>query len=148
MFNAGFEILLDINKNFNYMNEQIKFYESKLRYEMDPSDLFHALENEEDIIVIDARQAHGYEKEHIPRAINLPYRNMNEETTKDFDRSKTYVCYCDGIGCNASTKGALNMTKLGFKVKELIGGLQWWNIDGYETSGIEKSEGLKIQCAC
>jgi rhodanese-related sulfurtransferase len=62
--------------------------------------------------------------------------------------SKTYVCYCDGIGCNASTKGALNMAKLGFKVKELIGGIEWWKFDGYATAGAEKSDGLNIQCLC
>jgi len=43
------------------------------------------------------------------------------------------VTYCDGIGCNASTKGALNMARLGFKVRELIGGLDWWKRDGHPT---------------
>ncbi|MGL5793595.1 MAG: rhodanese-like domain-containing protein, partial [Waterburya sp.] len=37
-------------------------------------------------------------------------------------------------GCNASTKGALAMTKLGFRVKELMGGLNWWKRDGHPTS--------------
>jgi rhodanese-related sulfurtransferase len=60
----------------------------------------------------------------------------------------TIVCYCDGIGCNASTKGALNMTKLGFKVKELIGGIEWWKFDGYATEGKEISNGQVIKCAC
>ena len=73
---------------------------------------------------------------------------MNEATTAVLDRSKTYVCYCDGIGCNASTKGALNMTRLGFKVKELIGGIEWWKFDGYATEGTKVSSGLKINCTC
>ena len=49
-----------------------------------------------------------------------------------------YVTYCDGIGCNASTKGALNMAKLGFRVKELMGGLDWWKRDGCKTEGSAK----------
>lgn len=41
------------------------------------------------------------------------------------------------------------MTKLGFKVKELIGGLEWWKIDGYATEGTKgEKQGLKIECAC
>ena len=32
---------------------------------------------------------------------------MNAETTARFDRNPIYVTYCDGIGCNASTRGAL-----------------------------------------
>lgn len=130
------------------MNEQIKYYESKLTFEMDPSDLFAALETDNQLVVVDARQAFGYEREHIPTAINLPHREMNEETTQHLDRSKTYVCYCDGIGCNASTKGALKLTKLGFKVKELIGGIEWWKFDGYATEGAKSTEGAAIQCAC
>jgi len=130
------------------MTDQINYYQDKLKYEMDPSDLFDAINNNEDVVVIDARKDFAYEKERIPMSINIPHREMNEDSVKELDRTKTYVCYCDGIGCNASTKGALNMTKLGFKTKELIGGLEWWKIDGYATEGADSSKGLKLTCAC
>jgi rhodanese-related sulfurtransferase len=74
---------------------------------------------------------------------------MNVETTNHLNKDFVYVTYCDGIGCNASTKGALNMARLGFKVKELIGGIEWWKFDGYATEGTKASQsGAKIQCAC
>ena len=73
---------------------------------------------------------------------------MNEETTKHLDKSKNYVTYCDGIGCNASTKGALNMSKLGFKTKELLGGLDWWVRDGYSTWGKNAKQASNISCGC
>lgn len=131
------------------MEEQIKFYENKLAFEMDPSDLFEALKNGEKVIALDARKAFGFEAEHIPNAINIPHREMSPETTAHLDREVLYVTYCDGIGCNASTKGALNMTKLGFKVKELIGGIEWWKFDGYATEGTKgNKEGDKFECAC
>lgn len=131
------------------MEAQIKHYENKLAFEMDPSDLFDALNNGEKVMALDARKVFGYEAEHIPNAINIPHREMNAETTKHLDRDILYVTYCDGIGCNASTKGALNMAKLGFKVKELIGGIEWWKFDGYATEGTKgKTQGLKIECAC
>ncbi|MFD1602013.1 rhodanese-like domain-containing protein [Flavobacterium artemisiae] len=131
------------------METQIKHYENKLAFEMDPSDLFDALNNGDKVIALDARKAFGFEAEHIPNAINIPHREMTVETTKHLDRDILYVTYCDGIGCNASTKGALNMAKLGFKVKELIGGIEWWKFDGYATEGTKgKAEGLKIECAC
>ncbi|WP_075340323.1 rhodanese-like domain-containing protein [Tenacibaculum agarivorans] len=127
---------------------QIEFYEAKLAYEMDPSDLFEAFEKSTDYIAVDARQFFGFEREHIPMAINLPHREMTEESTKHLDRSKIYVCYCDGIGCNASTKGALKLTQLGFKTMELIGGLEWWKFDGYATEGKEANSGSEFVCAC
>lgn len=131
------------------MEEQIKFYENKLAFEMDPSDLFDALNNGEKVIALDARKVFGFEAEHIPNAINMPHREMNAETTAHLDREVLYVTYCDGIGCNASTKGALNMARLGFKVKELIGGIEWWKFDGYVTEGTSANKGgLKIECAC
>ncbi|WP_211360640.1 rhodanese-like domain-containing protein [Mucilaginibacter frigoritolerans] len=115
---------------------------------MDPSDLFDALETKQNIMVIDARKDFAFVKEHIPGSINLPHRTMNADTTAGFDKNVIYVTYCDGIGCNASTRGALNMAKLGFNVRELIGGIEWWKFDGYETEGTHQTAGLQIQCAC
>jgi rhodanese-related sulfurtransferase len=56
---------------------------------------------------------------------------MSAETTAQLDRSKVYVVYCDGIGCNASTKGVHNLARLGFRAKELLGGIDWWRRDGH-----------------
>jgi len=130
------------------MKDQITFYENKLAYEMDPSDLYDAFQNSKEFIALDSRQTFGYEKEHIPTAINIPHKEMTEDSTKHLNKSKIYVCYCDGIGCNASTKGALKMTKLGFKVKELMGGIEWWKFDGYATEGTKPTKGSLFECAC
>lgn len=128
--------------------EQQQFYEQKLRFEIDSWDLNDALQKGENIVAIDARSAEAYEYEHIPQSINIPHRTMNPERTAHLDKTSLYVTYCDGIGCNASTKGALNMVKLGFRVKELIGGLDWWKRDGYPTLGTKTSKGNTIVCGC
>lgn len=111
----------------------------------------HANKREgENVIVIDARSPESFSKEHIPGAINIPHRTMRLETTVDLKKDFVYVTYCDGIGCNASTKGAFNMTKLGFKVKELLGGIDWWKRggDGFATEGHRATAGDKITCGC
>jgi len=131
------------------MQDQLRHYENKLAYEIDSWDLDVSLKAGESVVVVDARSREAYEREHIPGAINLPHRQMSEESTREFDRDTLYVSYCDGIGCNASTKGALNLTRLGFRVKELIGGLDWWKRDGYPTEG---SDGVQTvipnSCGC
>ncbi|MDH5426265.1 MAG: rhodanese-like domain-containing protein [Gammaproteobacteria bacterium] len=127
---------------------QIEYYEKKLKYETDSWDLSEMLNNNGGVIVIDARSSEAYAAEHIPSAINMPHRLMTEASTVQLDKNKLYVTYCDGIGCNASSKGALNMARLGFNVKELIGGLDWWKRDGYETSGKKGVAGKKIICGC
>jgi rhodanese-related sulfurtransferase len=57
------------------------------------------------------------------------------------------VTYCDGIRCNGSTKGALNMVQLGFRVKELIGGIDCWRFDGYPVDGLELAQPAG-SCGC
>ena len=104
----------------------------KLRFHTDSWDLSADLKaGHTGIAVIDARSREAYEAGHIPGALSFPHREMNAATAERLDRSKVYVVYCDGIGCNGSTKGAYKLAVLGFRVKELLGGLDWWRRDGY-----------------
>jgi len=128
--------------------EQIEFYKAKLEYELDAWDLSESIEQNEAILIVDTRSSDAYDHEHIPLAINIPHRTLTAENAKELDKSKTYVTYCDGIGCNASTKGALKLAQLGFNVKELLGGLDWWKRDGYATDGIHATDGTSITCGC
>ena len=89
--------------------EQMNFYQRKLAYEMDSADLCEALGKDEPIIIVDGRSASAYAQEHIPGSISLPHREISFNSTESLDKSKLYVCYCDGIGCNASTKTALKL---------------------------------------
>lgn len=130
------------------MDDQIGFYMAKLAFETDSWDLFEALAGPDQVVVIDTRSAEAYEREHIPGALNLPHREISPDTTAGLSRAATYVTYCDGIGCNASTKGALAMARLGFEVKELLGGLDWWKRDGYTTEGREGRAGTPVSCGC
>ena len=130
------------------MKDQIAHYENKLKYETDSYDLWESITLGKDVVVVDARSAEAYAERHIPGAVNIPHRTMDSESTSNLDKNTLYVTYCDGIGCNASTKGALNMARLGFNVKELMGGLDWWMRDGYETEGLQATEGKALVCGC
>lgn len=122
------------------MENAVLHFEQKLQYETDSWDLFEDLKKGEKIIVIDARSKESYDNEHIKGAINLHHRVISAETASHFDKNTQIVAYCTGVGCNASTKGALKLAQLGFKVKELIGGLEWWKRDGYPTEGLKVKE--------
>src|SRR5271166_4853435 len=114
--------------------ETATMMEDKLRFHTDSWDLSVDLKAAlPDIIVIDARSRDACVAGHIPGAVSFPHRDMNAETVARFDRSKVYVVYCDGIGCNASTKGAYKLARLGFRPKELLGGLDWWRRDGHSV---------------
>ena len=86
----------------------------------------------------------AYAAGHVPGAISFPHREMSTETTAKLDRSVVYVVYCDGIGCNASTKGAYTLAWLGFRSKELLGGLDWWRRDGHPVVASSEPGSLSI----
>ena len=115
--------------------ETAAMMEDKLRFHTDAWDLSVDLRaGLSGIVVIDARSRDAYAAGHIPGAVSFPHREMSAETTAQLDRSKVYVVYCDGIGCNASTKGAYKLAGLGFRVKELLGGIDWWRRDGHPVT--------------
>jgi rhodanese-related sulfurtransferase len=115
------------------MNAAAQYFRDKLAFETDPWDLNEMLRAGANVVIIDARSESAFAQEHIPGAVSFPHRTINSESTQSLDRSALFVTYCDGIGCNASTKGALKLAELGFEVKELIGGLEWWKRDGCGT---------------
>jgi len=119
------------------MDDQLRHYKAHLEYEIDPWDLNEALGRGDRILLVDTRSREAYRKGHIPGAMNIPHRMMCDATTAHLDKEALIVTYCDGIRCNGSTKGALSMLQLGFRVKELIGGLDCWRYDGYPVDGLE-----------
>lgn len=119
-------------------------FESRLEWEIDAADL-HA--NPDAYVIVDGRTPEAFARAHIPGAINLPHRTITAETTAHIARDAVIVTYCDGIGCNASTKAAVKLSRLGFQVKEMIGGIDWWRRDGLPVeAGDEKN--VAIACGC
>jgi rhodanese-related sulfurtransferase len=105
---------------------------SKLSFETDPSDVYHDVTGKiSGIVVIDARTPETYTRGHVPGAINIPHRTIDSTTTASLPRDKVLVTYCDGVFCTASTKAAAKLTALGFKVKEMLDGMEGWRKEGY-----------------
>jgi rhodanese-related sulfurtransferase len=129
------------------VDDQVRYYKAKLQYEIDPWDLNEAFGRGDKILLVDTRSPEAYSESHIPGAVNIPHRRMSAATTAHLDKEALIVTYCDGIWCNGSTKGALNMVQLGFRVKELIGGLDCWRLDGYPVDGSAPAQATG-SCGC
>lgn len=124
-------------------SEALAHFRAKLAFGTDPSDVHADLENGVDgFVVVDARSAENFGRGHVPGAISLPHRQMNEASVGILPKDKLIVVYCDGTGCNASTKAAAKLTALGFTVKEMIGGIDWWRRDGYRVVTTAPDESL------
>ena len=126
--------------------------QAKLACYTDAADLAHDLAaRAPGFAVIDARAPAAYRDGHIPGATSFPHRTMDAASTAGLARELVYIVYCDGIGCNASTQGAWKLARLGFQVKELIGGLDFWKRDGHPTAQGEAPGALAASgagCGC
>jgi rhodanese-related sulfurtransferase len=109
---------------------------ARLSVETDPADVQLDLERGPDRIhVVDVRSAEAYDECHVPGAISLPHRSIDAQSTAALGRDRTVVVYCWGPGCNAAQKGAVRLAALGFRVKEMIGGLEYWRREGHAVEG-------------
>lgn len=115
------------------MTDLLTYLKNKLTFETDSWDLNEAMKSDSGVVVLDVRTQQSFERCHIDGAISFPHQGITEENVRDLDVSKTYVVYCDGLGCNAATNGAFKLAKLGYTVRELTGGLTWWRDHNYPT---------------
>jgi len=124
--------MTDLITAFASPEDSVAYLKHKLAYYTDAWDLAEECQKADpDWIIVDVRSAEHYAAGHIPAAINFPHRQMNASTLATLDKSRRYITYCDGIGCNGSTKGALKLASAGYTVKELIGGLDFWRRDNH-----------------
>lgn len=116
-------------------------FAERLSVETDSDDVATALAaGPRDFHVIDARSTASYEVAHLPGAISLPYRLIDEEAVADLP-SGLLVVYCWGPGCNAATNAAARLAALGRSVKEMLGGFEYWVREGHPVEGAEAGSG-------
>ncbi|MEU0053167.1 rhodanese-like domain-containing protein [Streptomyces sp. NPDC006309] len=86
-------------------------------------------------VVVDSRSTESWDQGHIPGAVHLPTALVPERAGQLLDRSVPVVTYCWGPGCNGATRAALALAELGYRVKEMLGGFEYWAREGlaYET---------------
>jgi len=56
----------------------------------------------------------------------MPHSEINSESFAKYDKDALFVVYCWGPGCNGASKASLKISALGFAVKEMIGGIHYW----------------------
>ena len=108
----------------------------RLEYETDCADVHADLQSGiAGVVVVDARRADAFAAAHVPGARHLPLAAIDEHTTADIPRDAVVVTYCWGPHCNGATKAAARFAALGFRVKEMLGGIAGWQMEGYELAG-------------
>jgi rhodanese-related sulfurtransferase len=114
-------------------------FERRLGVETDCSDVHAALKQGADFVLVDARGPVLFAKGHVPGAVNIPHRTMTAERMAAYAKDTVFVVYCAGPHCNGATKAAIRLARLGYRVKEMIGGITGWLDEGFAlTSEAER----------
>ncbi|ASN22734.1 sulfurtransferase [Streptomyces pluripotens] len=118
-------------------SEAAAHFRASLRLYADASDVAAALAADGDpgFVMLDSRSTESWDQGHIPGAVHLPTALIPEEAEGLLDKSVPVVTYCWGPGCNGATRAALALAELGYQVKEMLGGFEYWAREGfpYET---------------
>jgi rhodanese-related sulfurtransferase len=103
------------------------FFGAKLACETDCSDVYADIKaKNKNYILLDVRSREAFDKSHAITAVSMPQGEINNESFAGYDKDTLFVVYCWGPGCNGATKAGLRISTLGFTVKEMIGGIHYW----------------------
>ena len=115
--------------------DAVAHFEAKLMFETDPSDVAAALAAGQDFVLIDSRSAEAWNHGHVRGAVHLPTAQIASRAAGLVPSGTPVVTYCWGPGCNGSTRAALAFAKLGYPVREMIGGYEYWVREGLPIDG-------------
>lgn len=112
--------------------DAIAHFAAKLRHETDVSDVHAALAlPDPGFVLIDCRSREAWDQGRIPGAIHLPTAEIAARGAGLVPAGSPVVTYCWGPGCNGATRAALEFARLGRRVREMIGGFEYWVREGF-----------------
>ena len=117
--------------------QAVAHFAGRLRFETDVSDVHAELD---DLVVVDTRGDEAWVQGHLPGALHLPTREIAARAAQAVPAGVLVVTYCWGPGCNGATRAALEFAKLGYQVREMLGGYEYWVREGFP---VQTADGLR-----
>ncbi|MGH9887036.1 MAG: rhodanese-like domain-containing protein [bacterium] len=112
--------------------DALAYFQRQLAYETDCWDVHAALAaSHPGFVVLDVRGPDAFATGHVPGAVSLPHRRINERNLAGYAEDTLFVVYCAGPHCNGADRAAINLARLGRKVKKMIGGITGWKDEGF-----------------
>jgi len=108
----------------------LEHFAAKLRYETDPSDVAAAQAAGDRFVLVDTRGHAAWHQGRAVGAVHLPTAEIAGRAASEIPPGTPVVVYCWGPGCNGATKAAVQFSRLGYEVREMIGGFEYWAREG------------------
>lgn len=119
------------------MTDAALYFSTRLAHETDPSDVYAAQKAQDRFVLVDVRGQDAWDQGRITGAVHMPYREITERAPTEIPHDMPVVVYCWSPGCNAGQKGALAFAQLGYDVREMIGGYEYWVREGQPSENDE-----------
>ncbi|MFI9723130.1 rhodanese-like domain-containing protein [Streptomyces sp. NPDC052396] len=125
--------------------EAAAYFAARLAFHTDVSDVHAALAaGRPGFAVVDSRSTQGWDQGHVPGAVHLPTALIPEQAGQLLDPAVPVVVYCWGPGCDGATRAALALARLGYRVKEMLGGIEYWIREGFTVETWEGERRLPV----
>ncbi|QKW53153.1 rhodanese-like domain-containing protein [Streptomyces buecherae] len=112
------------------------FFAARLAFQADVSDVRAALETgAPGFVLVDSRGEAAWSQGRVPGALHLPTAEITERAAHLVDPAVPVITYCWGPGCDGATRAALAFARLGYRVREMIGGIEYWTREGFPVEG-------------
>ena len=120
--------------------EAAAYFAARLAHHTDVADVNAALSSgEPGFVLVDSRGDTAWAQARIPGALHLPTAQIPSDAGGLLDREVPVVTYCWGPGCDGAARAALALARRGYRVKELLGGIEYWIREGLP---VETGEGI------
>jgi len=102
----------------------LQYFEDKMAFTTGPIELNRAINQKQDIVVVDARAAEDFKEGHIGGALSLPRENWGNPV--GMRRDKLNVIYCYSHVCHLGAAACVEFARQGYPVMEMDGGFHSW----------------------
>lgn len=112
----------------------VRYFQDKLAYETSPREVVAAFQAGDKITLVDVRRPEAYAKSHVAQAVNYSVSQLNNAAGK-LDPANLIVVYDWGPASTESIRAALTLVAQGYRVRQMIGGFEYWSRLGLGLEG-------------
>ncbi|ONK15996.1 rhodanese-like domain-containing protein [Streptomyces sp. MP131-18] len=121
---------------FSPAPEAVGHFAARLAFHTDVADVHAAVhaaprDGGPGFVLVDSRAPAAWDAGHVPGAVHLPTARIPELAPRLLDPAVPVVVYCWGPGCDGAARAALALARLGHRVKEMLGGFEYWVREGF-----------------
>ncbi|KOT54110.1 MULTISPECIES: rhodanese-like domain-containing protein [Streptomyces] len=122
--------------------EAAAYFAARLAFHTDAADVHTALTGGGDpgFVLVDVRSTESWDQGHIADALHLPTADIPQHAAKLLDPAVPVVVHCWGPGCDGATRAAAALAERGYRVKEMLGGIEYWIREGHAVQTAQGRE--------